>query len=51
MDIHLAGRYNLRLPQRDNRSQVTGYLVNLFEGVTKDIKDERQPMGKRDTVV
>ena len=22
-----------------------------FEGVTKDIKDARQPMGKRDTVV
>ena len=22
-----------------------------FEGVTKDIKDERQPMGKRDTGV
>ena len=34
-----------------NRSQVTGNLVNLFEGVTKDIKDERQPMGKRDAVV
>ena len=26
-------------------------LLMSLEGVTKDIKDERQPMGKRDTVV
>ena len=31
-------------------SRIVTLLISL-EGVTKDIKDERQPMGKRDTVV
>ena len=38
---------------KDER-QPWGRIVTLlmpFKGVTKDIKDERQPMGKRETVV
>ena len=54
MDIYLAERQATWLTSSEGEwqpwSEIETLLMSL-EGVTKDIKDVRQPMGKGDTVV